>query len=66
MDANKLTLKSQEALQTAEVKATRFGHIEADGEHLLLAMLEQPDGLAPRLLQRMEIPADSVRRRLEE
>lgn len=66
MDINKFTLKSQEAVQAAETKATRFGHIEVDGEHLLLAMIEQPDGLAPKLLQRMEIPVDQVRRRLEE
>lgn len=66
MDINKFTIKSQEAMQAAETKATRFGHVEVDGEHLLLAMLEQPEGLAPRLLQRMEIPVDRMRQRLEE
>ncbi|MFZ2446542.1 MAG: ATP-dependent chaperone ClpB [Syntrophobacteraceae bacterium] len=66
MDINKFTLKSQEAVQAAETKATRFGHIEVDGEHLLLALLEQPDGLAGKLLQRLEVPVDQVRRRLEE
>jgi ATP-dependent Clp protease ATP-binding subunit ClpB len=65
MDINKFTIKSQEALQAAETKATRYGHIEIDGEHLLLAMLEQPEGLVPRLLQRMEIPVDRIRERLE-
>ncbi len=65
MDMNKLTLKSQEALQEAETKALRYGHQAADGEHLLLAMLEQADGLAPKLFQRMEIPVDEVRRQLE-
>ncbi len=66
MDINKFTIKSQEAMQAAEVKATRFGHIEVDGEHLLLAMLEQPDGLAPRLFQKMDIPVGKMRERLEE
>ncbi len=66
MDINKFTIKSQEAMQAAETKATRFGHVEVDGEHLLLAMLEQPEGLAPRLLQRMEVPVDRMRQRLEE
>jgi ATP-dependent Clp protease ATP-binding subunit ClpB len=65
MDINKFTIKSQEAMQAAETKATRYGHMEVDGEHLLLAMLEQPEGLAPRLLQRMEIPVDRVRERIE-
>jgi ATP-dependent Clp protease ATP-binding subunit ClpB len=50
MDMNRLTVKSQEALHDAQTKALRFGHTEVDGEHLLLALLEQPDGLVPRLL----------------
>ena len=66
MDINKFTTKSQEAMQAAETKAIRFGHMEVDGEHLLLAMLEQPDGLASRLFQKMDIPVDRMRERLEE
>ncbi|MBW2029098.1 MAG: ATP-dependent chaperone ClpB [Deltaproteobacteria bacterium] len=66
MDLNRFTIKSQEALQEAQTKAIRFGHQEVDGEHLLMALLEQPDGLIPKLLQRMEIPPDSVRERLEQ
>jgi len=50
MDMNRLTQKSQEALHDAQTKALRFGHTEVDGEHLLLALLEQPDGLVPRLV----------------
>jgi ATP-dependent Clp protease ATP-binding subunit ClpB len=45
-----MTQKSQEALHDAQTKAVRHGHTEVDAEHLLLALLEQPDGLAPRLL----------------
>ena len=47
MDLNRLTQKSQEALHDAQTKALRFGHTEVDGEHLLLALLDQPDGLVP-------------------
>ena len=50
MDLNRLTQKSQEALHDAQTKALRFGHTEVDGEHLLLALLDQPEGLVPRLL----------------
>src|SRR5215467_15763195 len=50
MDPNRLTQKSQEALRDAQTKALRFGHNEVDGEHLLQALLDQPEGLAPRLL----------------
>ena len=52
MDMNRLTQKSQEALHDAQTKALRFGHTEVDGEHLLLALLDQPEGLVPRLLAR--------------
>jgi len=66
MDLNKFTVKCQEALQAAQTKAINFNHQEVDGEHLLLVLLEQPDGLIPRLLQRMEVSVDAVRGRLEQ
>jgi ATP-dependent Clp protease ATP-binding subunit ClpB len=50
VDINKLTQKSQEALAEAQSIATRMGHIEVDGEHLLMALIDQPEGLVPRLL----------------
>jgi ATP-dependent Clp protease ATP-binding subunit ClpB len=61
MDFNKLTQKSQEAFTEAQNKAVSFGHVEVDGEHLLWALLDQPDGLVPRLLQRMDIRPDMVK-----
>ena len=61
MDFNKLTQKSQEAFTEAQNKAVSFGHVEVDGEHLLWALLEQPDGLVPRLLQRMDIRPEMVK-----
>ncbi|HEY3568156.1 MAG TPA: ATP-dependent chaperone ClpB [Thermoanaerobaculia bacterium] len=65
MDINKLTQKSQEALQSAQTKALRYGHQEVDGEHLLLALLEQPEGLVPRLLARMEAPTEALKAEVE-
>ncbi|MBW1974012.1 MAG: ATP-dependent chaperone ClpB [Deltaproteobacteria bacterium] len=65
MDINKFTVKSQEALQQAQTKAIKYGHQEVDGEHLLLALLEQHDGLVPKLLQKMEVPVDSLRDAVE-
>jgi ATP-dependent Clp protease ATP-binding subunit ClpB len=55
MDPNKLTIKSQEALTGAQDRARRLGHQQVGSEHLLLALLDQYDGLAPRLLQRLDI-----------
>ena len=65
MDPNKLTQKSQEALHDAQTKALRFGHTEVDVDHLLLALLDQADGLVPRLLERAEIDAGAVRAEIE-
>ncbi|GAB95279.1 ATP-dependent Clp protease ATP-binding subunit ClpB [Kineosphaera limosa] len=66
MDLNRLTQKSQEALHDAQTKALRFGHQEIDGEHLLLALLDQGDGLVPRLLQTAGTDVDRLRTSLED
>ena len=60
-----MTQKSQEALHGAQTKALRYGHTEVDAEHLLLALLEQPDGLAPRLVQHAGADPEALRRDLE-
>src|SRR6202166_1895965 len=65
MDINRMTQKSQEALQSAQGLALRNGHQEVDSDHLLLALLEQPEGLVPRLLARMEVPIDTLRAEIE-
>src|SRR3979411_3225949 len=63
---NRLTQKSQEALHDAQTKALRYGHTEVDGEHLLLALLDQPDGLVPRLLSAAGTDPDTRRAALED
>jgi ATP-dependent Clp protease ATP-binding subunit ClpB len=65
VDLNRLTQKSQEALHDAQTKALRFGHSEVDGEHLLLALLDQPEGLVPRLLLQSGADPDALREQLE-
>ena len=69
IDLNRATQKVQDALQEAQAHALRLGHAEIDGEHLLLALCEQQDGLAPRLLQKLDIAVadmiDSLNRELQ-
>ena len=60
MDMQKLTQKSQEALQQAQSRAVTFGHQQVGPEHLLLGLLDQRDGLLARLLERMDIAPDRV------
>ncbi|HTX32400.1 MAG TPA: ATP-dependent chaperone ClpB [Solirubrobacteraceae bacterium] len=66
MDPNRLTLKTQEALHDAQTKAIRYGHTEVDTTHLLLALLEQRDGLIPRLLTRANIDTGALRTAAEQ
>lgn len=65
MDLNRLTQKSQQALSAAQDLANRAGHTEVDGEHLLLALVEQPEGLVGRLLTGLGVDLDSLRGDLE-
>ncbi|MFM9957085.1 MAG: ATP-dependent chaperone ClpB [Phycisphaerales bacterium] len=65
MDFNRLTQKSQEAVQQAQTQAVRFGHQETDVEQLVLALVNQPEGLVPRLLERLEIDPEALASELE-
>jgi ATP-dependent Clp protease ATP-binding subunit ClpB len=59
MRYDKLTLKAQEALQEADSLAHSFNHTTLDVEHMLLALVEQKDGVVPPLLERIGIdPAE--------
>ena len=66
MNSNKLTQKSQEALQEAQSVALRRGHQEVDVEHLMAFLLEQDGGVLPRILQRLEVPVADLRAAFDE
>ncbi len=55
MNINKFTQKSMEAVQTCEKLAYDYGNQEIEQEHLLVALLQQQDGLIPKLIEKMEI-----------
>ncbi|NLB56520.1 MAG: ATP-dependent chaperone ClpB [Lentisphaerae bacterium] len=65
MDFNRMTQKLQEGIQNAEIKALRYGHQELDGEHLMLALLDQDDGLAPALLKNLDVPIVQFKTKIE-
>jgi len=60
MDPNKFTQKTQEAIQSAQSLAISRGHQAVDAEHLVLALCQQEGGLIPRLLEKLQRPADVV------
>jgi ATP-dependent Clp protease ATP-binding subunit ClpB len=64
MRLDRFTERSQEALQAAQQAAQALQHATVEPEHLLLALLEQPDGLAPTLLRRLEVPPEPMSARL--
>ena len=53
MRFDKFTLKVQEALQEAQAAAGRYGHPGIDAEHLLLALLSQPEGIVGAILKKL-------------
>jgi ATP-dependent Clp protease ATP-binding subunit ClpB len=61
VDPNRMTHKLQEALQQAGGLATRRNHQGIDVEHVLLALLEQPGGVATSLLEAAGVAPRAVR-----
>lgn len=55
MNIQKFTQKSIEAINACEKLAYDYGNQEIEQEHLLLALLQQEDGLIPKLIEKMEI-----------
>lgn len=66
MDMNRLTQKSQQAVQEAQTIAGRLHQTEVDGEHLLLALLDQPDGLIARLAEQIGADTQALRSALSD
>ncbi|MEL7564612.1 MAG: ATP-dependent chaperone ClpB [Dehalobacterium sp.] len=65
MDLNRLTQKSMEGLQQAETKALKYGNTEIDIEHLVAALLEQQEGLVPRILTALNIVPENFLKEVE-
>ncbi len=65
MDINKLTQKASESIKTAQVMATRLGHQEVDGEHVLLSLFLTDGGLVTKLLERADVSVETIKARLE-
>lgn len=62
----KLTIKAQDALTEAQNLAERANHQSLEPEHLLLALLEQTDGIVPPILQKMGIVLSDLTRQLQQ
>jgi ATP-dependent Clp protease ATP-binding subunit ClpB len=66
MRPDRLTVKAQEALQGAQTEARRRDHQAVDVEHLVLALLAQPEGIAAPVLEKIGAAPALVTSRVED
>jgi ATP-dependent Clp protease ATP-binding subunit ClpB len=62
---DKFTVKAQEALQGTQEIASRFGNQQLEPLHLLLALVEQAEGIVPALLERLGVAPTAVAKETE-
>jgi len=65
MDLNKFTERAQAALTDAQGHCSRLGHQNVDVEHLLFALLQQENGLVPRLIERAHLSLELLLSKIE-
>ena len=61
MNFEKFTEKAQETIQTAQSIMLESSHNQLDADHILMALLDQNDSLAVRILQRLRVSPDLAR-----
>jgi len=65
MRFDRFTERAQEAAQRAAEIIQRYGHNQIDTEHILLALIEQPGGVIPQILERMNVSSEALVERLD-
>ena len=66
MRFDRFTERAQDAAARAYEILQRYGHTQVDTEHILLALLEQPEGVIPQILERMSVDQEFIKRRLDD
>ncbi|MGE5221080.1 MAG: ATP-dependent Clp protease ATP-binding subunit [Omnitrophica WOR_2 bacterium] len=65
MRFDRFTERAQEAAQRAAEIIQRYGHNQIDTEHILLALIEQPQGVIPQILDHLKVDAAGLTERLD-
>lgn len=65
MRFDRFTERAQEAAQRAAEIIQRYGHNQIDTEHILLALIEQPQGAVPQILEMLNVDAEMLAERLD-
>jgi len=63
---DKFTLKAQEAIQASQKIAERHQHQQIEPEHLLQALIEQPEGIVQPILQKLGASKEAIIQRLQD
>jgi len=66
MRFDRFTERAQDAANRSIEILQRYGHNQVDTEHILLALLEQPDGVVPQILSKLNVDVTAMRNKLEE
>jgi len=66
MRFDRFTERAQDAAARAYEVLQRYGHNQVDTEHILLALLEQPEGVAPQILNRLSVDQNLIKKRLDD
>ncbi|MFA4928029.1 MAG: Clp protease N-terminal domain-containing protein, partial [Patulibacter sp.] len=65
MQPDRFTIKTQEAISAASQLAERSRNPQIGPEHLLLALIDQEDGLTGSVLKKLGVPVDQIRRSVQ-
>jgi ATP-dependent Clp protease ATP-binding subunit ClpC len=65
MRFDRFTERAQEAAQRAAEIIQRYGHNQIDTEHILLALIEQPQGVIPQILEILKVDSQALTERLD-
>lgn len=65
MRFDRFTERAQDAAQRAAEIIQRYGHNQIDTEHILLALIEQPQGVIPQILEKLNIDIESLSDRID-
>ena len=65
MQFDRFTERAQEAAQRAAEIIQRYGHNQIDTEHILLALIEQPQGVVTQLLEILKVDPENFKERLD-
>lgn len=66
MRFDRFTERAQDAAMRAYEILQRYHHSQVDTEHIFLALLEQPEGVIPQILERLGGNVRGIKKRLEE